>query len=287
LDSGACVSLMTESLASSLRLVRLRQTVTLEGCVNERTKSCVVASLQSHNGEHVTPPISFVIVSKLSPAGIPEHKEAILSHPQLRDLHLADPDLGGKVDMLIGNLDLHKCTYDGSLTFDGLRVLNSPFGWSIAGPLHGNAPAQTLIVTATTDSIQDDLSKLWELDKVPDVPTLSREDNQVIQDFVSTHSRVDGRFMVKLPRVKEPPKLGDSRQQAMRRLLSNERSLLAKDKLDAFNSVLREYLQLGHAQVIPRDQLNSQPHFYLPVHGVPPKSVRFSMRLPRPPRDFR
>ena len=57
-------------------------------------------------------------------------------------------------------------------------------------------------------------------------------------------------------------------RQAYKRLLSNERSLSAKMKLDAFQAVLHEYIDLDHAHFIPQDELTNRPHFYLPVHGV-------------------
>ncbi len=65
-----------------------------------------------------------------------------------------------------------------------------------------------------------------------------------------------------------PPPVGDTRKQAVSRLLANERSLSAKDKLDAFHTVVREYLSLDHAEIVPPSELHSTPHCYLPVHGV-------------------
>ncbi len=71
-----------------------------------------------------------------------------------------------------------------------------------------------------------------------------------------------------MPRPKNPPELGESRGQAIKRLLANEKSLRAKGKLDAFNVELREYITLGHAEKIPWSELKLKPHYYFPVHGV-------------------
>ncbi len=71
-----------------------------------------------------------------------------------------------------------------------------------------------------------------------------------------------------LPRKKDPPVLGYTRKQAVSRLISNEKSLRAKDKLSPFNTVMQEYLDLNHAHIIPKSEIPRTPHCYLPVHGV-------------------
>ncbi len=43
---------------------------------------------------------------------------------------------------------------------------------------------------------------------------------------------------------------------------------MAKHRLEEFQAVLREYLSLGHAEVIPRSEIDIRPYFYLPVHAV-------------------
>ncbi len=54
----------------------------------------------------------------------------------------------------------------------------------------------------------------------------------------------------------------------MSRLISNEKSLRAKDKLSVFNTVMQEYLDLNHAHIILKSEIPRTPHCYLPVHGV-------------------
>lgn len=269
LDSGAAVSLMTEKLASSLGLCRYPQRMSLMGSFGcEYSKHCVVTSLLSHCRSFISQPITFTVVPKLRPAPVPKNRETILKKPFLKDLSLADPELGGEVDIFIGNMDLDCCVDEGSMKIDGLKVLHTHFGWSIAGPLHGDTTTSTLLTSAVPGNLQDNLQRLWELDQVPEASPHSAEDHEVLQNFNRTFSRVEGRFVVTLPRKKQPPELGNSRRQAIKRLLSNERSLRAKDKLEVFNDVVREYLQLNHAEIIPKDQLNLSPNFYLPVHGV-------------------
>jgi len=269
LDSGAGVSMISETLASTLKLPRYPQRMSLSGSFGEdHSKFCVVSELLSNNASFVSKPITFTVISKIKQTQVPPNRNAILQLPSLKDLPLSDKELGGPIDIVIGNMDLDACVYEGSMKFDGLKVINTLFGWSVAGPLRNGAKPQTLSMTALPDDLQRNLARLWELDRVPEAPNLSPEADEVIQEFERTHRRVDGRYMVTLPRVKTPKELGDSLRQAMKRLLSNEKTLKAKDKLDAFNTDVREYLSLGHAENIPWNELKIKPHYYLPVHGV-------------------
>ena len=54
------------------------------------------------------------------------------------------------------------------------------------------------------------------------------------------------------------------------RFSQNERSLIKKGKLQDFNAVMKEYLTLDHAELVPNEDLLHHPKdvFYLPIHGV-------------------
>ena len=74
-----------------------------------------------------------------------------------------------------------------------------------------------------------------------------------------------------LPRRSGMQPLGDSRPQALQGYQANEKSLLRKGTLQAFQAVVKEYLDLGHAEPVPTNQLNISPketYYYLPMHGV-------------------
>jgi len=269
LDAGAGVSVMSEKLATDLRLKRHPHKLVLSGSFsNETCKFFVVTNLFSHSRSFKSDPIKFTVVSRIKPVPVPDNRDEILKLPSLSNTTLADPELGGEVDIFIGNMDMDRCIHDGVLRFDGFKAIHTPFGLSIAGPLQPGCPAPTFLTTAIPDDLQNDLSKLWELDQVPEAPSHSPIDVEVIQEFHDTYQRVNGRFSVSLPKVKSPQPLGDSRRQAVKRLLSNEKSLSSKGKLSDFNNVLQEYLDLGHAHIIPANERYLTPHFYLPVHGV-------------------
>ncbi len=84
-----------------------------------------------------------------------------------------------------------------------------------------------------------------------------------------------GRCQVQFPRVTDPPSLGTSRPAAHRRFKQNEKSLQGKGKFQDFEQVLKEYIELGHAEPVPEDELH-QPSintYYLPTHGVVKESL--------------
>ena len=77
-----------------------------------------------------------------------------------------------------------------------------------------------------------------------------------MQHFKDNHSRSeDGRFIVLLPKKPHAKPLGESRSQAVRRFLSLERSLYAKEQFDEFDSVMNEYFEKGNVELIPLDDL--------------------------------
>ena len=80
----------------------------------------------------------------------------------------------------------------------------------------------------------------------------------------------DGRFVVPLPMKKIVKLLGESRSQCVRRFLSLEYSLRCKGQFKELSKVMEEYLELGHSEIVPTDDLNKSPQdvFYLPVHAV-------------------
>ncbi len=121
-------------------------------------------------------------------------------------------------------------------------------------------------VTSSPD-LEADISRLWELDNVPEAPTIDEAEQSALDQFDASCNRVDGRYAVSLPRTDSPPDLGDSRRQALSRLLANERTLTARNKLNFFQDVVREYLTLDHAEEVPRSEIDSGS-YYLPVHAV-------------------
>ena len=83
--------------------------------------------------------------------------------------------------------------------------------------------------------------------------------------------------------------LGESRSQAVRRFLSLERALRAKDQFKDVEAVMREYFEMGHAEKVPGPDLEKSQEdvYYLPMHVVRKDSPKYvpcltRLRSPQP-----
>nr|XP_042912697.1 uncharacterized protein LOC122272772 [Parasteatoda tepidariorum] len=88
--------------------------------------------------------------------------------------------------------------------------------------------------------------------------------------FVKTHSRDEnGRYTVRLPFHTSPTRLGNSKQNAIRRLISVERHLISNpEKYNLYRKFMKEYLDLNHMELVPDSDDNKIKSLYLPHHGV-------------------
>ncbi len=159
-DGGSSVSLMTERLASALRLKRHSQEMELDGLTGGgRSRYCVQATLRSlHADERVT--LWFGVVSRIPHATVPKSAEQILSAPILQDKKpLADPALGGSLDLLIGSCDIIKCVTGAAVYSKMAEISATPtlFGWSIVAPINSDQTQTVLKVRVSEDPLHEAL----------------------------------------------------------------------------------------------------------------------------------
>ena len=125
------------------------------------------------------------------------------------------------------------------------------------------------VVHQSTDDL---IWRFWETEESPaGKMSLTPEEKFVMDHFKGNHSRDgSGRFVVPLPRKADPPTLGESRSQAVRRFITLQRSLQHKGGVQAFNEAITEYFKSGHAEEVPAQDLSksSSEVFYLPMHIV-------------------
>ena len=117
--------------------------------------------------------------------------------------------------------------------------------------------------------LSDLVMKMYQLESLPDAPTLTPDELKAEEFFVKDTSRTpDGRYVVSLPFKNDPILLGLSRDIACRRLFNME-NILRKDpiKRAAYDKFMREYLESGHMQAVPPPK-PGQSTYYLPHHAV-------------------
>ncbi len=271
-DTGASSSLITENLASRLRLKRHPWRITITGaCGDGVSKHFVELTLQSTIDDSNSITTKLNVVKRLPSVPSPSNLDQVKAEAHLQGIPLADPEFGGPLDVLLGGVDYSRCVVGSLLKGTNSDIAAQPtiFGWTVTGPLdHATASSSAFQIITTEDNLQQDLSFLWELDCTPELSHLCPADEEVTQHFLDTYQiESDGRYIVKLPRVRNSPTLGSSRNLAMRRYLQNDKSLNRKGKSVEFNAALSEYVHLKHAEEVP-SQLIASPHYYLPVHGV-------------------
>jgi len=130
---------------------------------------------------------------------------------------LAYPDFNksGRVDVIIG-ADLYtQILKKGMAKINGLFGHNTDFGWIISGCTKSKGNHS---IVATTIEVQD-LERFWELENEDknDIETEVCENN-----FNKTTTISNGRYIVQIP-FKDDTSLGESKPQAMARLLNMEK----------------------------------------------------------------
>ncbi|GFQ69720.1 integrase catalytic domain-containing protein [Trichonephila clavata] len=148
-------------------------------------------------------------------------------------------------------------------------AIRSELGWIIGGK--ANSSGQNSLQVNHIQLVSDQLiNKFWELDSVPCAKPLTSLEEACEDHFVKTHSRDEnGRYTVRLPFHSPPTRLGNSKQNAIRRLVSVERHLISNpDKYKLYRNFMKEYLDLKHMELVPDSEINNSNSLYLPHHGV-------------------
>ena len=297
LDSGSTLSIVTEQLAKQLKLEPTGKSVSISG-------------IKSATDTQLHPMLRVQLASEFQPewradVAVASMKEVIRELPlqnvphvrrmaHLRDLHLADSqfDKPGKIEVLLGQNIWRHLFMDGRVKGSNPtdpEAWETVFGWTVLGNYSSSTSQQTINhLTASVESNRESdalLARFQELEEpgVFSIPLTAKE-VRVETHYKETHSydSVTQRYTVKLPKVDNPPPLGESKTQAVNRAKANERSLLKKGRYEDFQAVMGEYLTLGHAVEVPRQQPQSpstQIHLGAATTGVAaPHSQRQTSR---------
>ena len=281
LDNASSASFVSERLAQTLRLSRINQKARISGVAglshHSSNQSVAQFSISPIQSPLKKIDITAIVVPKVTCdllfSPVPLKKE--WNH--LDGINLADSGFGcpGRIDLLLG-IDVFV-----DVILHGRRsgppgtplAFGTCFGWVLAGSTESSSPVPQVATyhasCATGDEI---LRRFWEVEDSPlSETTLSPEERSAVQHFKVNHTRTkEGRFVVPVPKRENVKHLGESRSQAVRRFLSLERNLYSKNQFHEFAAVMNEYFELGHAELVPQEDLNKPPNevFYLLMHAV-------------------
>lgn len=282
LDSGATISLITRKLANTIRASKIPDSAMKISGIGgvEHSPHRVEVVLLGRQGEEVVVTPHVVDQIPHSPSRTDVGKVHRL--PLARDLTLSDPGYtsSARIDLLLSSRKSNACFRDGVRYSKDreLKAENTIFGWTIHGGDTRENQEEGSHSTCLHISAEEEedperlLRRFWELEPFPEEETTqTSEELRAVQHFGDTVRRdTDGRYRVSLPRKLPTPELGKSRDNAMRRYLSTERSLKKKGSWEDFREAVADYGRMGHSELVPLEHMRRESKFvyYMPMHAV-------------------
>ncbi|XP_053698821.1 uncharacterized protein LOC128745769 [Sabethes cyaneus] len=267
LDSASQPNLITDRMAQILRLRRDRVNVTVQGAgkLCKPVRESVFAQIHSRRDDFSCG-VSFLVMDKVT-ANLPSQDISTTGWKIPKGLFLADPSFNKSqpIDMVLGARHFYsffpssaRIQLDKNLPL----LVDSVFGWTIVGsaspvlssPVSSSAVCNTVLVSNI--SLEGNYSV---------------EETQCETLYQATVSRnPEGRYFVRYPKKPDFESiLGESKPAAMRRFELLERRLQRNPLLkDDYHQFMREYLSLGHMQLIKEDEEHNSRANYLPHHPV-------------------
>ncbi|XP_061389909.1 uncharacterized protein LOC133325099 [Musca vetustissima] len=295
IDSGSEGTFVSERWFNLLKLPSTRTSAKISGLNNilaaDVHKECRF-TMGSFSNATFTIDISALVVPHLS-NNLPSstiHSDDLLKLPELV---LADPKFyeSSKIDILLGadvlpSIMLSGCRHG---ICGSLMAQETVFGWILTGPIGGQKKSRscpTILSYFCEISIDQQISRFWEVEKVPQKKLVSESEKFCEDLYEKTTTRDhEGRYVVFLP-FKEgyshTSNIGNSRNSAMAQFLRNEKRLLRDPQLKKeYDENITEYLSLQHMiPISPPDPLHDTSGFYLPHHAVvKPDSTTTKVRL--------
>ena len=122
----------------------------------------------------------------------------------------------------------------------------------------------------TTQQLHEQVTRFWELEEC--TGSSNRKGNSeesICEDYfcATTKRNSEGRFIVSIPFKSSLQTIGQSRNQAYRRLLTMERRLKAEETLShEYHKFMREYETSGHMSKLSSSISEIETGYYLPHH---------------------
>ncbi|VEN35328.1 unnamed protein product [Callosobruchus maculatus] len=192
------------------------------------------------------------------------------------NLDFADDDFGKpcKIDGIIGASIFPSILKNTHISGESgtPMAMETVFGYVIMGqvPDFGfNGTACIFLSRHDEPTIENIVSKFWEIENVPKRQVLQPEEAECEKLFSSSVSRdSSGKFVVALPFRCPPENLGESKFLAQSRLFFLERRLSRDQNLRIeYNKAMQDFLDQGHMRILHENEVN-RPSYYIAHHPV-------------------
>lgn len=277
-DSGSQISLITAQAAKRLGLRLTPAAMNIVGAHGQR--------IGQANGKVILPILlnpfryfitTFYVVPKIS-KNLPEEK--IPSNPQLRTLTLADPhyQTPSEIEALFG-IDVWVQILLPNVIYHKTRSIaiaqETKLGYVVfqAGKKDTkNSIVATQYVTPVSKCTDDEkiltfLQKFWEVEDLPKIKYLSKDEKECERIFTETHTRLaDGRYVVTMPFNDKINLLGRSKNIAIRQFFFMEQKMRKNVNFrESYVQFMREHEERGF---MTRIKETNEDGYYTPHHGV-------------------
>ncbi|XP_075157918.1 uncharacterized protein LOC142231185 [Haematobia irritans] len=281
IDQGSQESFISSRVVSKYSIPTKKAFTTISGLggtVLENSSKFCNLILKSRKSDFKLSTTALVITSMNH--FMPSTPSRISDWSALRKIDLADPHFykPAQIDMLLGSDVLPYILKSGvQRNISGsLLAQETEFGWIVSGPLKNRYVSSFASFVTSSNTLNDEIRKFWEIEEVPTSRKCSENDDWCEEFYKRTTVREsDGKYKVRLPFRNDLPSnivLGASRRAALGQYLHMEKSLRKSPDLDLeYTNVLSEYLKLGHMEPTSSTEIcyNSKYFsYYLPHHAV-------------------
>ena len=156
----------------------------------------------------------------------------------------------------------------------GLHYRKSIFGWVVFGVVSQMCAYQCLSFQV---AVELDLARLSEVEEIPRVKLMSKENRQSVKHYdTTTYVADDGCITVRLP-FKSEASPSSNFQTAKQRLFVLERKFKDHDDVKLqYRDFIKEFVDMGHHEQAPQ---TSGLCYYLPYHCVCKDSTTTKLRV--------
>lgn len=276
LDSGSQVTMIADTFVKKHRLLSFQTNSLIKGIGNSpiETSEAVKLSLHSKKANKFALNIEADVVPKSSlnySATVSLTADIIKRLKKLQE-DLAEPSLLDpttqidSVDIVVGAQYFEDCITNRSLSFSGLKLRLSKFGWIASGAVAIQSKRHSKFSGLTLNQINENLTKFWQIEEAePSNGSWSPEEESCVKHFENNYSfAADGKFVIKLPLKASPSEISRNRFRAEFALRRVENKLSDSFKA-VYSDFLAEYQKLGHMSEV---KTGSSFSCYLPHREV-------------------